>query len=148
MVNNGIISVEDIAREIENTHKKRINSDDLNQIVNMIQNSKLRFPLNKFKLDDLSNKAKQVESDNDFDKQEGHEALKELESLLVTNLKDIKPTRVQIKINGQTQPKVETKPEPKTETKKPTTSQQNQSIEAKKADARIVTGKQIGRAHV
>ena len=66
-----------------------------------------------------------VDSTNASEQKEGKEALKELESLLVTNLQDIKPTRVQIKIDNKGEfskkiesiPAIEEKPIEKPKTK-------------------------------
>ena len=118
LLDNKIVTPAQIQEEIEDTPKRKITSEDLNQITQSIEQSKLRFPLNRFKLDDLSDKARLSESSDENDKIEGKEALRELESLLVTNLKDIQPTRVQVKINNFEGPKQEPKQEKNKTSKK------------------------------
>lgn len=101
LLDKKVITVEELNEHINSIPKRRITSDDLNEITESIEKSELRFPLNRFKLDDLSKQAALSESTVESEQKKGKESLKELESLLVTNLKDIKPTRVQIKINNK-----------------------------------------------
>ena len=94
-------TIEEIQENLENSEKRKITSDDLNTITESIRNNELRFPLNVHKLDDLSKQAADAESTDKDKKAKGEQALKELESLLVTNLEKVLPTRIQVKVKGE-----------------------------------------------